>query len=130
MNGSVSKIPRGDDWDDLIRRNATKPMTMENFAQFFDVFKEVMDGVKKRNGERDTKIEALETKVRELEARPTGAKYCGVWQDSLEYMRDDAVTKGGSLWIAKHNHVKSEPGVDHVSWQLAVQRGRDGRSTR
>lgn len=49
----------------------------------------------------------------------------GVWREG-EYKAGDAVTWGGSLWIAqKDTGAKPESGED---WRLAVKRGRDGRS--
>jgi hypothetical protein len=49
----------------------------------------------------------------------------GVWR-AREYKAGDAVTWGGSLWIAqKETEAKPDSGED---WRLAVKRGRDARS--
>ncbi len=51
--------------------------------------------------------------------------YRGVYKDDETYHKGDAVTWGGSVWIAKddtNNHPR-----DGVSWQLSVKAGRDGR---
>jgi hypothetical protein len=51
--------------------------------------------------------------------------YRGVFADGTVYQRGDAVTWGGSLWIAKER-TTDKPEVSKA-WQLAVKRGRDGR---
>lgn len=52
--------------------------------------------------------------------------YRGVYKNDNSYRKGDAMTWGGSVWIAKddtNNHPR-----DGVSWQLAVKAGRDGRN--
>jgi len=50
----------------------------------------------------------------------------GVWVEGKEYAAGDAVTWGGSLWIAQKSGAVDKPdGGD--SWRLAVKRGRDGK---
>ena len=61
--------------------------------------------------------------------KPTLAdSYQGVWTDKASYKRGDAVTWGGSLWIAKSD-TAAKPESDE-SWRLAVKRGRDGKDGR
>lgn len=48
----------------------------------------------------------------------------GVWKQS-RYLRGDAVSFGGSVFIAQRD-TESKPETDD-SWRLAVKRGRDGR---
>lgn len=51
----------------------------------------------------------------------------GVWREG-RFQRGDAVTWGGSLWIAQcDTGEKPEAGAD---WRLAVKRGRDGKDYR
>lgn len=49
----------------------------------------------------------------------------GVFKADGTYERGDAVTWGGSLWIAQRS-TSSKPG-DGDDWRLAVKRGRDGK---
>jgi len=58
-------------------------------------------------------------------AKPTLAdSYRGVWRDR-PHKAGDAVTHGGSLWIAlRDTKEKPESGDD---WRLAVKKGRDGK---
>lgn len=49
----------------------------------------------------------------------------GVYRDGATYARGDAVSFGGSLWIAQADDVTEKPGGD--GWRLAVKKGRDGR---
>ncbi len=61
-------------------------------------------------------------------AKPTLADcYRGVWK-SGPHRKGDAVTWGGSLWIAQAD-TDAKPEADD-SWKLAVKRGRDGRDLR
>lgn len=50
----------------------------------------------------------------------------GVYKDDSAYQRGDAVTWGGSLWIAQKDSPDSKPGTGD-GWRLAVKKGRDGK---
>ena len=52
----------------------------------------------------------------------------GVWRDG-EYEKGDAVTYGGSLWIAQDSGAHGAPGTSKA-WRLAVKKGRDGKDLR
>ena len=47
----------------------------------------------------------------------------GIWKAGVAFQRGDAVTYGGSLWIAQAD-TEQKPG-DGADWRLAVKRGRD-----
>lgn len=52
----------------------------------------------------------------------------GVFKDGTEYVKGDAVTWAGSLWIAqKDTNTKPDSGE---GWRLAVKRGRDGKDAK
>lgn len=51
----------------------------------------------------------------------------GVWEQRA-YETGDAVSYGGSLWIAQHD-TEDAPGTSKA-WRLAVKKGRDGRDLR
>ncbi|MBV2181688.1 MAG: hypothetical protein KUL86_10715 [Castellaniella sp.] len=51
----------------------------------------------------------------------------GVWEQK-QYEKGDAVTYGGSLWIAQQDTTDA-PGASKA-WRLAVKKGRDGRDLR
>ena len=51
----------------------------------------------------------------------------GVWEQRA-YEKGDAVSYGGSLWIAQQN-TEDAPGTSKA-WRLAVKRGRDGKDLR
>lgn len=53
----------------------------------------------------------------------------GVYKDDSAYQRGDAVTWGGSLWIAQKDSPESKPGMGD-GWRLAVKKGRDGRDSK
>jgi len=50
----------------------------------------------------------------------------GVFQKDATYQKGDAVSWGGSLWIAQAD-TGSAPG-DGADWRLAVKKGRDGKT--
>lgn len=50
----------------------------------------------------------------------------GVYKSAEEYTAGDAVTWGGSLWIAQ-TKTNAKPGEAGSDWRLAVKRGRDGK---
>lgn len=53
----------------------------------------------------------------------------GVFAEGKSYEEGDAVTWGGSLWIAQRATSQKPDSVDG-GWRLAVKRGRDGRDAR
>ncbi len=84
----------------------------------------VMKGIGAAVNER---VGKLEERITELEKRPRGIAYRGVWDASKEYSPGDAATSSGSLWIAKIHNRDHRPGADlGVAWTLAVKRGADG----
>jgi hypothetical protein len=52
----------------------------------------------------------------------------GVWKEGKDYVPGDAVTLGGSLFIAQAS-TTAKPGKSD-DWRLAVKRGTDGRDAR
>lgn len=51
---------------------------------------------------------------------------CGVFKEGEQYVRGNAVTWGGSLWIAQRD-TSSKPDAPDSGFRLAVKRGRDGK---
>lgn len=54
----------------------------------------------------------------------------GVYKSETTYERGDAVTHGGSLWIAQADAPEGAPGLGGKGWRLAVKKGRDGKDLR
>jgi integrin beta 3 len=52
--------------------------------------------------------------------------YRGVYRPETDYVRGDAVTFGGSVWVA-NQPTQARPGETEGAWTLAVKRGRDGK---
>ena len=52
----------------------------------------------------------------------------GVYKASEEHSKGDAVTFGGSLWIAQKDYPEGKPGQSE-DWMLSVKKGRDGRES-
>lgn len=55
--------------------------------------------------------------------------YREVYRDGVPYEGGDAVTFGGSLWVALRA-TTSKPGEGSPDWRLAVKKGRDGRDAK
>lgn len=53
----------------------------------------------------------------------------GVFKAGGEYKRGDAVTWGGSLWIAQRD-TGDKPDAAESGWRLAVKKGRDGKDAK
>lgn len=53
-----------------------------------------------------------------------GMIYRGVWQER-EFVKGDAITWGGSLWIAMRDTADKPESSD--AWRLATKKGRDGK---
>jgi len=51
---------------------------------------------------------------------------CGVWKGDVNYECGDAVSHGGSIWIAQQDTDTRPDSVDS-HWRLSVKRGRDGK---
>jgi hypothetical protein len=54
---------------------------------------------------------------------------CGVYKAGEQYERGDAVTWGGSLWLAQRD-TSEKPDTPDSGWRLAVKRGRDGKDAK
>lgn len=67
------------------------------------------------------RIAALEARIGELERRPAGVQYRGVWAENEHYVEGCLVTLGGSLWVARTN-TDARPGTGS-GWQLCVKSG-------
>lgn len=77
-----------------------------------------------RIAELELHCEALTKRLADIEARPT-LKFCGRWEEG-EYQAGSVVEHGGSMWITTVRTTQKPTSGD--AWQLAVRRGRDGKS--
>jgi hypothetical protein len=93
-----------------------------------------VDALEKRGeaAEKPDLIAELEKRIKSLEAHIEDNPpiiYRGVWTEGV-FEKNNAVTSGGSLWIAKRR-TSSQPhlptGGAETDWQLACKRGRDGK---
>ncbi len=55
-----------------------------------------------------------------------GMNNLGSWNPEIQYNPDDAVTSGGSYWIALAANVDSEPSITNPNWQLVASIGNTG----
>ena len=71
------------------------------------------------------RIEALERRVAELEARPQALAYGGTWSAGQESKKGLFYTDRGQVWFAQET-TRDRPGETNA-WTLAVRRGQDLR---
>ena len=85
--------------------------------------------VRKESSKSNDRIEALERKVVELQAK--GIEYKGAWQRACSYERGAIVTFEGSMWVCVENvEPNTRPGQSQ-GWQLLLpswprRKGRKG----
>jgi hypothetical protein len=68
-----------------------------------------------------------DARIKELEERPVGLNYAGVFKPTASYPKHSAVSHAGSVWCAKKDFPSGEPGTANSGWQLVCKRGRDGK---
>jgi hypothetical protein len=66
-------------------------------------------------------------RIAELEARPAGLQYQGVWKRGASYAKHNGCSHQVSVWVARKDYPTAEPGEPNSGWILAVKRGRDGK---
>ncbi|MCM0752226.1 hypothetical protein DEA98_16105 [Brucella pseudogrignonensis] len=80
------------------------------------------------DGERTFKMRfANGDNVKEFEFKAPFMLYRGVYKSGENYEQGDTVTWDGSCWVARKANA-DKPG-DGENWQLAVKRGRNGRTS-
>jgi hypothetical protein len=52
-------------------------------------------------------------------------KYCGTWQKTADYVKNNVITRGGSMWVALVDAPEGSPGSS-ADWQLCVKSGTSG----
>jgi len=83
--------------------------------------------VNKKNIERNSRIQALESRIATLEARP-GLKWAGTHVAGAHYPESSIVTRSGGLWVATKATQRTPgtpEGIDH--WRLIVKGGTHSR---
>ena len=103
-----------------IRTLARQPGPKGNDGLGFDDMKFIHDG------ERGFSFQFIRGKeVKDYSFTIPAMIYRDVFRDGEKYVSGDAVTWGGSLWIAKAE-TSAKPG-ESPDWKLAVKKGRDGK---
>jgi len=85
--------------------------------------------IDEKNLARNARLDALEAKVADLEARPKGLDYCGGYQRALTYKRHQGVSHQGSLYVCVADVTREIPGSSQ-HWQLCAKAVADGRDLR
>src|SRR6476646_4202869 len=62
-------------------------------------------------------------RLEELETRPAGVEYAGVFENGKAYAPCRLVTKNGGLWLSLKETMQA-PGMDPLSWKLICKEGR------
>lgn len=129
--------------DDTLHTGAHRRMLDEKLLGFFKGLDargehwaypvaQLMAIVDRLNGKaivRNRRIVELEKRIEQLEKRPVGLSYAGLWAADATYEKHEGVTHSGSLWVALERTTGVQPGTDE-RWQLCCKRGRDSRDRR
>ena len=101
-------------------------MTKEELAA---LVRGITTPLKEQFAARDTRLAALEARVKQLEALPT-MKDAGVWTHGRMYSAGSIVSHQGSAWICSDTHYSTGTDLDHGRFRLLVKKGRDGKDGR
>jgi hypothetical protein len=99
-------------------------MTKKSLQTWARVGAGIAEHVRQYVGVRDARIEALERRIAELEARKA-LDYAGTWSSGTASKAGSFYTDRGSIWFCRGATV-SRPG-ESAHWQLACKSGRDAR---
>jgi hypothetical protein len=66
-------------------------------------------------------------RIAELESRPVGLDYKGIWKPGMTLHKNAGVTHAGSIWVATRDSPTAEPGTPNSGFRLAVKKGRDAK---
>jgi hypothetical protein len=69
-----------------------------------------------------------DARIKELEDRPAGLQYAGVYKPDASYPKHTGVSHQGSVWVARKDFPTKQPGEPNSGWILACKRGRDGKN--
>jgi len=127
---SLPSIREGEDIYDYCTRAGDLPATMgvlgAMFRGLFDPLVAFVKQMNEQNKTRNARIEALEKRVAELEARPV-VKDAGVWRAGTVYDAGAIVSHDGSAWICRATHSAGGDQPSPDCFRMFVKRGRDAR---
>ena len=107
-----------DDFDALIGRHKSQPVSYEVFGEAFNVLlgtiANTVKAVKKRP-------DALEARVKQLERQPPSPHYAGTYEQEKAYNCGALVTRSGGLWLALQDTTQMPGRSD--KWKLIVKSG-------
>jgi hypothetical protein len=101
-----------------------KRETLEALAD--SLAKSTKEYVAKEIGPLRATILELDSELAQQKSHPP--EYLGVFQRAANYKKNQIVTWGGSMFWCLRDGTQSEPDTDPQSWQLCVQRGREGKA--
>ena len=107
-----------DDFDTLIDRHKSQPVSYDVFGEAFNVLLETMANTVKAVKRRS---DALEARVMQLEQQPPSPHYAGTYEQGKAYARGALATRSGALWLALE-HTTHTPGRSD-QWKLIVKSG-------
>jgi hypothetical protein len=113
--------------ENIVSQMQDRPVTFRHmFASLREWAKVVKGAISKSTLPLLEEMFLIKKRLDALEAKPV-IRDCGVWISGA-YEPGNAVSKGGSLWIAQRQTTDA-PGASDA-WRLAVKRGRDGRDAK
>jgi hypothetical protein len=102
-------------------------------AELQPIFRQMGEGVAKQVrawlAPRDVRLDGLEKRIAEIEARQKEFAHKGVWQSGTVYRAGNFVADSGSCWACIRDTTQ-RPGTPDSGWILTAKRGADGRDAR
>ena len=102
----------------LSREDAMKLPPEQLADAVVDTIRKAIDGPKVAG-----RLEALEQRIKELEARPPSVEYGGTFEAGTVDSKGVLVTRQGGLWLSLQDANAWPPGQSAEHWKLIVQRG-------
>ena len=104
--------------DAFLAKHGKKPVSYQTLNDAVDAVQAATIEALKR---QKAAIAALESRIKELEARPPGVEYGGVYENAKAYPRGVLISRGGGLWLSLRDDNGWAPGQSPQHWKLVVK---------
>ena len=133
---TIARIHKGEDWAAYVERAAFDAAPVAALDAVSKVLmgalrtaQERVEILERRLAEVESQVALADERIKAAESKPS-LEYRGVWEAGRDYVRGNAVTDNGSIWILnKAAHSLARPGTSEgvAAWTLACKRGKDGK---
>jgi hypothetical protein len=104
--------------DTFLEKHGSKAVTYRALNTALDA---LQDGLVQVWKAQKTRVAELELRIKELEARPPGVEYDGVYETGKSYTKGVLVSRRGGLWLSLRDDNGWAPGQSPLHWKLVVK---------